>query len=124
VIEIVGTLLVIAVVVALGVAADRKFHILPRREQLKAAGGPPRTTAPPAFQAGEAPISALAPNPSALARLRVPPRCGIDGDAMVADQDDHVRYGGRELLVLRFRCARCGATRSIYCQTDRLQQPI
>ena len=116
-------LAIVAVVVALGVVADRKFAILPRPERLLAAADAAKRPAPgKAFAAGEAPATALAPNAAALARLRAsPPRCATDSAAMAADPDDRVRFGGKELLVLRFKCPTCGVARAIYCQTERLQ---
>jgi hypothetical protein len=120
--EVVGTLVIVAIVVVLGVLADRRFGILPRGDRLRPE--PPRKPAL-AFQAGEAPATALAPNAAALARLRaVTPRCGADGAAMTPSPDDTVRYNDRELLVLRFRCPQCGAARAIYCQTDRVQPAV
>jgi predicted RNA-binding Zn-ribbon protein involved in translation (DUF1610 family) len=39
---------------------------------------------------------------------------------MAAAADDTVRYGDRELLVLRFRCPQCGTGRAVYCHTERV----
>jgi hypothetical protein len=116
--EIVGTVVVVAIVVAIGLVVDRRFGILPRPERLRAEESrKPAMT----FQAGEAPATALAPNAAALARLRAAaPRCNLDGAAMATAPDDTVRYGDRELLVLRFRCAQCGAARAVYCHTERV----
>jgi hypothetical protein len=122
VIPILGTIAIVAVVVVAGYFADRRFGILPRGERLRDDGEAKRVAPGTAFAAGEAPATALAPNPAALARLRAtPPRCTGDAVAMVADPDDLVKFAGKDMLVLRFRCPTCSAARSIYCQTDRLQ---
>ena len=108
-IAIVGTCAIVAVVVALGVFADKRFAIVPRREVLH-----PR---PPAPAAGEAPALAIRAKPAQLATLRTTQRCEGCRAALEANgPDDAIRYNDRGLAVLHFTCPSCGRKRSLYVE--------
>lgn len=100
---ILGTLGIVVAVVALGVAVDRRFPLLPRprvRRRLEAPAPAPGTTPATAVPAG-----------ARHDRLG-PPRCC--GAGMAAAGEEPIVYDGRALLIVRLRCPRCGATRSLY----------
>ena len=109
---VLGTIAVVAATIAVGVLVDRKWGLLPRPERLRAASARP---ALPDHAVGEAPATAIGVSSAAqLERLRAGQRCPDCRTIMSGEADDHVRFGGRELLVLRFRCARCAARRALY----------
>ena len=107
---VLGVIAVVAATVGLGVYLDRKLGILPRGEKL----AEPRPPLPP-DAAGDAPATAIRARAGQIDRLRTQ-RCRACRTPLAAEPDDHVRYDGKELLVLRFRCPSCGAHRSIYIQ--------
>lgn len=111
-VEILGTLAVVAVVVAIGLWLDRRFGILPRPEQLQEADKPASARAV-AFGPGEAPVAAIAVTDKQLAQLRVR-RCADDRTELAPLVDDRVRYEGRELVVLRWRCPKCERATSLF----------
>jgi hypothetical protein len=65
---------------------------------------------------GATPATALRANAAALERLRAQPKCPDCRTTMSAEPDDTVRFDGRELLVLTFRCGECGNKRAIYVE--------
>jgi len=106
---IAGTCVIVAIVVVLGVLADKRFAIVPRAEVLR-----PR---PPGHVAGEAPALAIRARPAQLATLRATQRC--EGCRAVLDAngaDEAIRFGDRALAVLHFTCPRCGRKRSLYVE--------
>jgi hypothetical protein len=104
---VLGTIGIVAVVIAAGVALDRRFGLLPRRE-LRETARP--GLKPPAFAPGEAPETAL-DTPPAEARCR---RCGRATRPL---DDSRAILGDRELVVRRVRCEGCGAITTIYCRS-------
>jgi hypothetical protein len=106
---IVGTIALALIAVVVGLVVDRRYPVLPRPEQLQEAPAKPAI----AHAAGESPATAIRARESAVAKLRVQ-RCQTCRAAMANDADDTVRYDERELLVLHFTCAGCGARRSLY----------
>jgi len=112
VIVVLGTIAIVAVTIAVGVLVDRKIGIVPRPEQLRAAAARPPL---PGHGAGEAPATAIrASSPQQLERLRAGQRCPTCRTSMSGQPDDTVRFGGRELRVLRFRCVTCTNRRAVY----------
>lgn len=110
---VLGTIGVVAATVIAGLLADRKWGLLPRKERL----APPPRAGPPAHAAGEAPATAIrvsAAQPDRIDTLRRTQRCC--GEAMEPCADDEVAFGGAVLGILRFRCARCETSRSVYVQ--------
>jgi len=109
VIAIVGTCVIVAVVVAIGVLADKRFAIVPRAEVLR-----PR---PPGPVAGATPALAIRTKPAQLATLRSTQRCDDCRAALEANgPDDAIRYDDRGLAVLHFACPSCGRKRSLYVE--------
>lgn len=107
---IVGTLAIVAAMVTAGVIVDRKVGILPRPEELKEQK--PRG---PRYAAGEAPSSAIRARGAQLDKLRSSRRCRQCRQTLVAAGDDErVRYGDRELLVIHLRCDQHGEAPSLY----------
>ena len=101
---VLGTLGIIAAVIAAGVLADRRFGLLPRPRQLLASGRPGWK---PPHAPGEAPETALAAAPRTV-------RCRACHRQTVPDGDSRATYGDRELVVRRYRCPRCAAITTIY----------
>ena len=111
---VLGTIAIVAATIAAGVLVDRKWGLLPRPEQLRAASARP---ALPGHAAGEAPATAIRASSTAqLERLRAGQRCPDCRTIMSGEADDRVRFGGRELRVLRFRCGTCSMRRALYVE--------
>lgn len=107
---VLGTIGIVAVTVVAGVLADRRWGLLPRKERL----APPPRPALPGHGAGEAPKTALRIRAANLAELRRTQRCCRED--MTSLPDDEVTFDGKVLGILRFSCARCARTRSLYVQ--------
>jgi RNase P subunit RPR2 len=105
-----GTIAIVLVTIAIGIFVDRKVGLLPRADKL--AEPRPRM---PSHVAGEAPATAIRAGTAQLSKLRAQ-RCRSCRAAMTAGDDDHVRYDERDLIVLHYRCPRCGAKRSLYVE--------
>jgi hypothetical protein len=103
---VLGTLGVVAAVIAAGVLVDRRFGILPRPRELREADKPGLKLPPHA--PGEAPETALDEPPRAV-------RCRECRRTMRLEGESRATYGDRELVIRRYRCARCEATTAIYC---------
>jgi len=103
---VLGTLGIVAVVVAAGLLVDRRFGILPRPRELREADRP-RPLLPP-HAPGEAPETALDGPPRAL-------RCRQCRRTTRLDDESRATYGDRELVIRRYRCPRCDAITTIYC---------
>jgi hypothetical protein len=105
---VVGTIAIVAVTIAIGMLVDRRAAAVPsdaaHREEPRAAHLAPGETAVTAIRAGDA----------QLARLRAAQRCSECRGEMIAQADDAAQLGGQRLVLLRFRCARCDARRTIY----------
>lgn len=105
---VLGTLGIVAAVVAAGVLLDRRFSLLPRPRELLEAGKPGMKLPPHA--PGEAPETALATAPG-----KVPCRaCRRDALPNGEGGEDRVTYGDRGLVVRRYRCPRCAAITAVY----------
>ncbi len=101
---VLGSLGVVAVVIAAGMLVDRRFGILPRPRELR--DGTPRVK--PALHApGEAAETALDAPPSEV-------RCRACGRRALLDGESRATLGGRELMVRRHRCPRCAVVTTIY----------
>ena len=106
---IVGTCAIVAITIAIGMYADKRFAIVPRAEVLR-----PR---PPGHAAGEAPALAIRARPAQLATLRATQRCRTCRAPLeAAGPDDTIRYGERTLAVLHFRCPGCDVNHSLYVE--------
>jgi len=105
---VIGTILIALASVGTGLLIDRRWGVLPRNAGL-AAGKPKLLEAP-----GATPASAIPASIGEIERLRRAQHCTCRTAMDVSADGDRVTYGGHELLVLRFACARCGATRSLY----------
>jgi hypothetical protein len=107
---VVGTVLIVALTIAIGMYADRKLHLAPRAEDLAPA---PK----PGHAAGEAPSTAIRAGAAQLANLRAGQRCKDCRAVLASDGgDDEVRYAQRTLLVLHFACPACARPRSMYVE--------
>ena len=102
---VLGTLGIVGAVIAAGVLADRRFGLLPRPHELLEAGRPGWKLPP--HTPGEAPETALAAPPRTV-------RCRACRRRALPDGDSRATYGDRELVVRRYRCARCAAITTIY----------
>ena len=116
---VVGTLAIVAAVIFIGVKVDRKVGLLPRREKLVSVEVYRRKHSGHRgadYAAGEAPATAIRARGAQLDKLRTSRRCPTCREAVAAAtaDDDHVRYGDGELLVLHLKCPKCGETRSLY----------
>jgi hypothetical protein len=110
---IVGTVLIVALTVAIGIYADKKLHLAPRAEDLAA---PPK---PPSHAAGEAPATAIRAGAAQLEKLRAGQRCRVCRSVLLAaGADEEVRLAERTLLVLQFTCPTCPDVRkrSLYVE--------
>lgn len=112
---IIGTILIVLAVVALGTFATRKRGLLLTPADLKEQQKPKK----PTHAAGEAPATAIRASGEQLARLKSTQRCRECRAVMTAGPDDHVRYGDGELLVIELRCGSCGAKRALYVNEAR-----
>ncbi len=112
---ILGTIAIVLAVIGIGVAVDRRWHILPRKDQLEAASRPRLAAAVRAaiHAAGEAPATALEVRAAEMPSLRARP-CTACRAPTEPQPDDRVTFDGRELVVLHSRCTRCGHARSTY----------
>ncbi len=109
---VLGTIGIALATVILGVLADRRWSLLPRKETLIAAGKPRPLL--PGHGPGEAAATAIVGSPGDIERLRRKQRCPRCRTEMNAIADDRVTFDDHELLVLRFACPKCSAERSVY----------
>lgn len=109
---VIGTIAIVVSSIVAGLYLDRRFGILPRREQLQP--GTPKH-ALPGHGEGAAPATAIYATAAQLERLhqRDCPSCSAH---MTAGTDDAVQYAGRELRVLGFTCAACGTKDRVYVE--------
>ena len=108
---VIGTIVIVAVVIVVGVLVDRKVSLLPRPEELAQAGKPK----PPQHGAGDAPATAIRARGPQLEQLRAARKCPTCRKSLIAAGDDEsVRYDDRELLVIHLRCDSCGEPRPLY----------
>jgi hypothetical protein len=105
---VLGTIGIAALMIAAGVALDRRFGLLPRPRALRETARPGLKG--PAYAPGEAPETALE-EPPAMVRCR---SCGRAGRPL---DESRATVGDRELVVRRFRCERCGAITTMYCRS-------
>jgi len=106
---VLGTIAIVSATIGLGVAADRKWGLLPRAKELDEPR--PRLSG---HAAGEAPETAIAASPMALEKLRRDQRCPACRSPMDARADDRVTYDNRELIILHFQCPRDATKLSLY----------
>jgi hypothetical protein len=112
IVTVVGTILIVASTIAIGVVLDRKLGILPRPEKLTEAAKPKQL----AHSAGEAPVAAIRAGSSQIAKLRESQRCPACRAAMRTAGEDDVQYNGRRLRVLTFQCTSCSTKRAVYIE--------
>jgi hypothetical protein len=111
---ILGTIAIVLGTIAIGLLLTRKTPIMPNPEEL---AQPPKKR--PAHGAGEAPATAIRAGAAQLARLKTSQRCGECRTVMVAGDEEHVHFGGGELLVVQLRCEKCGTRRALYVSEAR-----
>lgn len=115
---VLGTLAIVAVTIAIGVLVDRKYRLLPAKEDFITDGDKQRKQlvrhAP-----GEAPATALREPDAQIDKLRASQRCAICRAEMCNDADDTVHYNHSDLLVLHFTCVACAAKRTLYLERIR-----
>ncbi len=105
---ILGTIAIVAAMIALGVVVNRKLGIDP--EQL--AGKKPLLTT---HEIGESPATALRATDAQIAKLNL--HCKACRAVLEpAGVEDEVRYGGEAMRVLGYRCPQCGVKRPLYTQ--------
>jgi hypothetical protein len=104
---IIGTIAIVLATVALGLLVDRKAKLMVPAEELR---GKPA----PRITPGETAATAIRAGDSQVQRLRASQRCGECRAEMTVQPDDHAQLGGKELVLLRFRCSQCAARRTIY----------
>jgi hypothetical protein len=116
---VLGTLAIVAGVIALGVVIDRRWSILPRKgEYAKAAAA---RAAPPPDPPGTTPAAALRVPMARLPRLLAAQRCASCKKRIAGSPDDgeQIVLGERALVVFRLTCASCRASRALYVETGR-----
>lgn len=110
-----GSLVVIAAVVALGAWLDRRgggLPFLPRPEALRERA---RRRLPVGDHApGAAPATAMPVDPDGVPALVASQRCDGCRAALRLDGEDEVRFDGRTLRALRLRCSACDRRRGLY----------
>jgi RNase P subunit RPR2 len=111
---IVGTIAIIAITIAIGLFADKKVDVLPRKETLEKGNVAKRLPRATQYAAGEVAATAIRAGAAQLAKLRETQRCTGCRAALVAHNEDRVRYAEHELIVVQFQCASCGKKRSLY----------
>jgi hypothetical protein len=107
---VLGTIGIIAAMIAVGFVLDRRFGVLPRPNELRDSARQPR----PTYAAGDAPSTAIRATAERLANLRESKRCTECRGPASLESEERVRYDERELIVLRFRCTHCNEARSLY----------
>ncbi len=109
---LIGTLGIVTASIIVGMWADRRWTLLPRKEDFQLARG--QQPLLPGHVAGEAPATALVASIGEIERIRRRqscPRCKV---ALDSAADDHVTFDGGERRVLRFTCPRCHGLRRVY----------
>jgi hypothetical protein len=109
---VLGTLAVVAAVIAIGVLIDRRWSILPRPEELRDEGAPKPPPDPPGTVAS-APLRLTARK---LSRALVAQRCVTCRTRLEAGPGEPIRFAGKELQLFRMTCGTCGAGRGLYVE--------
>ena len=109
---ILGTIGVVIATVIAGMAADRRWSLLPRKEDLQLASGQRPLLA--GFGQGEAPATAIAATIGEIERIRRQQKCPRCRIALDSAADETIDHEGQSLRVLNFGCARCGGIRSVF----------
>jgi phage FluMu protein Com len=115
---ILGTIGIVLATIVTGLLVDRRWSLLPRTDELLAAGKPRPLL--PGHGAGESAGTAIAASPGDLLTLRRKQRCPRCKAEMTATADDRATYDHQDLLVLTFACPRCQTVKNIYImETER-----
>jgi hypothetical protein len=109
---VIGSIAIVIGTIIVGMFVDRRWSLLPRKEELQLAGGQRPLLA--GQVAGEAPATAITASIGEIERLRRTQKCPRCKLALDSAADDAVSYEGHPLRVLRFTCARCSGLRSVY----------
>jgi hypothetical protein len=112
-VAVIGTIVIVAVLVAAGLWVDRRVSLMPRAEDLDEASRPKPLGGE--HEAGMAPQSALRSDPTRMQRVIARQRCTCAAHTeLAAAGDEEVRYGDKLLRVFRLTCPTCGTGRSLY----------
>jgi hypothetical protein len=103
-----GTMAVVAAVIALGVVIDRRFSLLPRPGELRALDAPPPD--PP----GSTPAAALRVPAPRLSRVLSGQRCTSCKRRVTAGDGSPIRLGDHALAVYKLTCPACATSRALY----------
>ena len=114
---VIGTIAIVAATVAIGVFLTRRTRLVPQPEELSA---PPRRA--PRVEPGLTAATAIRATAAQLDRLRTAQRCTACRTTLSSEPDDTARFDGGELTLLRFRCATCGAKRTLYVRAGAADQ--
>lgn len=113
---VLGTLAIVAATAALGWLVARRTRLPPRldEEAQRAERAERAAPPPPRVEAGATAATAIRASAEQLARLRAGQRCAACRAPMSAEPDDAAQYDGGVLVLLRWRCPRCAARRTLY----------
>ncbi len=109
---VIGTFGIVVATIIVGMFADRRWTLLPRKEDLLLASGI-RSLLPGQVE-GEGPATAITASIGEIERIRRKQRCPRCAIALDSAANQTVTHEEAELRVLRFTCPRCGGIRSIY----------
>ena len=112
---VLGTIGIVAAMMALGFGIDRWVGAVKKPEEVEATKERERK-ALLAHGAGEAPATAPRLRDAQIANLRTSQRCAACHAVMTCGADDGVRFGELDLIVLHFTCGSCPATRTVYLE--------
>lgn len=109
---VIGTLAVVTATIIAGMLADRRWSLLPRKEDLLLASGV-RSLLPGATE-GDSPATAVTATIGEIERIRRRQKCPRCQLALDSGPNESVTHDGVALCVLVFTCARCGGFRRVY----------
>ena len=131
IVNLVGTAVVVAIVVAIGMYVDKKLRVDVKPENLKDGNIKVMINRQRSLQkrqqvdidrgigtastAGDTPATAIRAGQAQIANLRAGQRCKECRTRLQAHgPDEELRYADRPLLLLHFRCPSCVRKRSLY----------
>ena len=108
---VLGTIAIVAATAALGWLVARRTKLPPPIDEPSRAAERPAAVK---LEAGATPATAIRASAAQLARLRAGQRCAACREPMAAEPDDAANYDGGTLVLLRWKCPRCAARRTVY----------